>query len=89
VTSVVVDCEDRGAGRVGLGLALNLADALGAEHLDLGQVAAATLTRAVRERRLPERGAAHRGTAHREAAHREAGHRSQQAGVRAIRRGVA
>jgi len=57
VASVVVDCEDRGVGRVGLGLAGRLADALGAEHLDLGEVAAATLTRAVRERRLPERSA--------------------------------
>jgi magnesium chelatase subunit D len=55
VASVVVDCEDRGVGRVGLGLAGRLADALGAEHLDLGEVAAATLTRAVRERRVPDR----------------------------------
>jgi magnesium chelatase subunit D len=57
VASVVVDCEDRGVGRVGLGLAGRLADALGAEHLDLGEVAAATLTRAVRERRVPDRSA--------------------------------
>jgi magnesium chelatase subunit D len=57
VASVVVDCEDRGVGRVGLGLAGRLADALGAEHLDLGEVAAATLTRAVQERRVPDRSA--------------------------------
>ena len=50
VAGVVVDCEDRGVGRVSLGLAGRLADALGAEHLELGDVAAATLTSAVRER---------------------------------------
>jgi magnesium chelatase subunit D len=58
VASVVVDCEDRGVGRVGLGLAGRLADALGAEHLDLGEVAAATLTSVVRERGVPHRGVA-------------------------------
>ncbi|GMA89040.1 hypothetical protein GCM10025868_42900 [Angustibacter aerolatus] len=58
VAAVVVDCEDRGPGRVALGLAGDLATALGAEHLDLGAVAASSLTRAVRERTLPARGAA-------------------------------
>ncbi|MGX7672208.1 magnesium chelatase subunit D family protein [Plantactinospora sp. DSM 117369] len=47
VRSVVVDCE---AGRIRLGLAAELAGALGAEHLPLEQVAAGTLTGAVRLR---------------------------------------
>ncbi|MFD0967982.1 magnesium chelatase subunit D family protein [Plantactinospora endophytica] len=47
VRSVVVDCE---AGRIRLGLAVELAAALGAEHLPLEQVAAGTLTSAVRTR---------------------------------------
>ncbi|GAB3976312.1 magnesium chelatase subunit D family protein [Plantactinospora veratri] len=47
VRSVVVDCE---AGRIRLGLAVELAEVLGAEHLPLERVAAATLTGAVRDR---------------------------------------
>ncbi|WP_203855522.1 VWA domain-containing protein [Plantactinospora mayteni] len=47
VRSVVVDCE---AGRIRLGLAAELAGALGAEHLPLAHVAAGTLTGAVRLR---------------------------------------
>ncbi|HKG52546.1 MAG TPA: putative cobaltochelatase [Actinomycetales bacterium] len=62
VAGVVVDCEDRGVGRVSLGLAGRLADALGAEHLELGEVAAATLTSAVRERGV-RRPAGQRGVA--------------------------
>jgi magnesium chelatase subunit D len=58
VAGVVVDCEDRGVGRVSLGLAGRLADALGAEHLELGEVAAATLTSVVRDRGVPHRGVA-------------------------------
>jgi len=47
LNSVVIDCE---TGAVRLGLARQLAVALNAEHLDLGEVAAASLTAAVRER---------------------------------------
>ena len=47
VQTVVVDCE---TGRFRLGLGRELADALGAEHLPLGEVGAAVLTEVVRER---------------------------------------
>ncbi|WP_225947589.1 magnesium chelatase subunit D family protein [Plantactinospora soyae] len=47
VRSVVLDCE---SGRIRLGLGSALADALDAEHLPLEQVAAGTLTTAVRTR---------------------------------------
>jgi magnesium chelatase subunit D len=45
VSALVVDCE---TGRFRLGLAGELAAALGAEHLALGEVRAADLTAAVR-----------------------------------------
>ena len=41
-----------------LGLGGALATALGAEHLELGEVAAASLTSVVRERTVPQRGVA-------------------------------
>jgi len=47
---VVVDAEDQRA-VVRLGLAQDLAVRLGAEHLPLGEVAAATLTQIVREKK--------------------------------------
>ena len=50
VSSVVIDCETSGFGAVRLGLARQLAQALDAEHLDLGEVAATSLTSAVRAR---------------------------------------
>jgi magnesium chelatase subunit D len=56
LSSVVVDCEASGPGSVRLGLAAALATALGAEHLDLGQVAATSLTHAVRSRTTSPRG---------------------------------
>ena len=56
VSSVVVDCEACGPGAVRLGLARQLADALGADHLDLGEVAATSLTNAVRNRTTAPRG---------------------------------
>ena len=55
VSSVVIDCETSGFGAVQLGLARQLAQSLDAEHLDLGEVAAASLTSAVRAR-TQERG---------------------------------
>jgi magnesium chelatase subunit D len=48
IASVVVDCEPRRGVR--LGLAAELAGDLGAEYLDLGEVAAGTLVRAVTDR---------------------------------------
>ncbi len=54
VSGVVVDCED--PGRIRLGLAQGLARSMGAEHLDLGEVAATALTAAVRARTPAERG---------------------------------
>ncbi|WP_198676069.1 magnesium chelatase subunit D family protein [Kribbella monticola] len=48
IASVVVDCEPRRGVR--LGLAAELADVLGAEYLDLGEVAAGNLVRAVTTR---------------------------------------
>jgi magnesium chelatase subunit D len=45
VQSVVVDCED---GALRMGLASRLAEVLGAEHVPVGQVEAATLTSVVR-----------------------------------------
>jgi magnesium chelatase subunit D len=56
VCGVVIDCEATGSGRVRLGLAQGLARSMGAEHLDLGEVAAASLVDAVRSRTPPERG---------------------------------
>ena len=56
VSSVVVDCEARGPGTVRLGLGRQLADALGAEHLDLGEVAATSLSQAVGSRITAPRG---------------------------------
>ncbi|MGI5214720.1 magnesium chelatase subunit D family protein [Plantactinospora sp. CA-290183] len=50
IRGIVVDCE---AGRVRMGLAADLAAAMGAEHLPLGAVAADTLTAAVRSRTGP------------------------------------
>ncbi len=50
VDAVVVDCEPAGPGVLRLGLARRLAAALGAEHLELGAVAASSLTAAVRAR---------------------------------------
>ncbi|WP_020666834.1 putative cobaltochelatase [Amycolatopsis nigrescens] len=47
VTSVVMDCE---TGRMRLGLAAELADRLGGEHVALGEVAADALAGAVRSR---------------------------------------
>ncbi|HEY0475826.1 MAG TPA: putative cobaltochelatase [Kribbella sp.] len=49
IASVVVDCEPRRGVR--LGLAAELAGDLGAEYLDLGEVAAGNLMRAVTDRR--------------------------------------
>jgi magnesium chelatase subunit D len=49
IASVVVDCEPRRGVR--LGLAAELAGDLGAEYLDLGEVAAGNLVRAVTDRR--------------------------------------
>lgn len=49
IASVVVDCEPRRGVR--LGLAAELAADLGAEYLDLGEVAAGNLVRAVTDRR--------------------------------------
>ncbi|MHB0927566.1 MAG: VWA domain-containing protein [Candidatus Nanopelagicales bacterium] len=48
VQAVVVDCE---SGRIRLGLAAELAQRMGAEHLPLEQVAAEQLAKVVRERR--------------------------------------
>jgi magnesium chelatase subunit D len=48
IASVVVDCEPRRGVR--LGLAAELAADLGAEYVDLGEVAAGNLVRAVTER---------------------------------------
>jgi magnesium chelatase subunit D len=48
IASVVIDCESRRGIR--LGLAGDLAAALGAEYLDLGGIAADTLSGVVRER---------------------------------------
>jgi magnesium chelatase subunit D len=56
VCGVVIDCEATGLGRVRLGLAQGLARSMGAEHLALGEVAAASLTDAVRSRTPAERG---------------------------------
>ena len=53
VAAVVVDCE---TGPTRLGLAPALAAAMAAEHLPLHEVAAATLTQAVRRRTLPRHG---------------------------------
>ena len=50
VSSVVIDCESGGFGALRLGLARQLAQTLDAEHLDLGEVAATSLTSAVRTR---------------------------------------
>ncbi len=50
VDAVVVDCEPSGPGVLRLGLARRLATALAAEHLELGAVAASSLTAAVRAR---------------------------------------
>ena len=50
LSSVVIDCETGGFGALRLGLARQLAQALDAEHLDLGEVAATSLTAAVRTR---------------------------------------
>ncbi len=50
VATVVVDCEPRRGVR--LGLAAELAVVLGAEHLDLGDVAAGNLIRTVNERKV-------------------------------------
>ena len=50
LTSVVIDCEPRGTGAVRLGLARGLAATLGADYLDLGEVAATSLTATVRAR---------------------------------------
>ncbi|NKQ54084.1 putative cobaltochelatase [Amycolatopsis sp. K13G38] len=47
VTAVVMDCE---TGRMRLGLAAELAEHLGAEHVPLGEVAADSLTSAVKSR---------------------------------------
>jgi magnesium chelatase subunit D len=58
--SVVIDCE---AGRVRLALAAQLAVQLGAEHLPLAEVAADTLTTAVRARTSSDRGTVHREAA--------------------------
>jgi len=52
VSAVVVDCE---TGRFRLGLAAELAAALEAEHLPLGEVRAADLTAAVRRHRPTDR----------------------------------
>jgi magnesium chelatase subunit D len=49
----VIDCE---AGRVRLGVAAELAEQMGAEHLPLAAVAADVLTAAVRTRTAPDRG---------------------------------
>ncbi|TWD83741.1 magnesium chelatase subunit D [Kribbella amoyensis] len=49
IATIVVDCESRRGVR--LGLAAELAGDLGAEYLDLGEVAAGHLVRAVTERR--------------------------------------
>jgi magnesium chelatase subunit D len=56
ISSVVLDCEPRGAGAVRLGLARQLAAALGADYLDIGEVAAASLTATVRARTRPAAG---------------------------------
>ncbi len=56
--SVVVDCEPTGPGAVRLGLARDLAGALGAEHLPLGDVAVETLTGAIRATTASHRGRA-------------------------------
>jgi len=48
VDAVVVDCE---AGRFRMGLAADLAHRMGAEHVPLGEVAAASLVSVIRERR--------------------------------------
>ena len=61
VSSVVIDCETGGFGAVRLGLARQLAQALDAEHLDLGEVAATSLTQAVRSRITTPRGSSVRG----------------------------
>ena len=50
VATVVVDCEPHRGVR--LGLAAELAAVLRAEHLDLGDVAAGNLIRAVNERKV-------------------------------------
>jgi magnesium chelatase subunit D len=50
VPAVVVDCEPRRGVR--LGLSAELAGVMGAEYLDLGEVAAGNLVRAVTERRV-------------------------------------
>jgi magnesium chelatase subunit D len=50
VSSVVIDCETSAVGAVRLGLARHLAAALGADYLDIGEVAAASLTATVRAR---------------------------------------
>jgi magnesium chelatase subunit D len=47
ISAVVMDCE---SGRMRLGLAAELAERLGAEHVPLGEVAAETLAGAVRSR---------------------------------------
>jgi len=48
VSSVVVDCE---TGRMRMGLAVRLAQALGAEHVPVGEVSADALTTTIRTRR--------------------------------------
>jgi len=47
VTSVVMDCE---SGKMRLGLAAELAEHLGAEHVPVAEIAADTLAGAVRTR---------------------------------------
>ena len=58
--AVVIDCE---AGRVRLGVAAELAEQMGAEHLPLAAVAADALTAAVRTRTVPDRGPERRSAA--------------------------
>ncbi|MEO3936946.1 VWA domain-containing protein [Dermatophilaceae bacterium Soc4.6] len=48
VDAVVVDCE---AGRFRMGLAADIAHRMGADHLPLGEVAAATIVSVIRERK--------------------------------------
>ena len=56
VSSVVVDCEPRAGGAVRLGLSRSLAAAMGADYLDLGEVAAPSLAATVRARTGPPTG---------------------------------
>ena len=83
-TSVVVDCE---TGRFRMGLAAELAEHLGAEHVPLGEVTAEGLTDTVRARTHARAGSAHGPNADAPAGSAHASHRTRPTSLSLPKRG--